>query len=88
MTEEVANLFRRRTAEAGLSGVFTYVFVDDFLVVVDSRELWRWRAAGCWRIFAELGLEWAPHKRRGPAPRLRSSSFGGFCCNAGPSAIS
>ena len=63
VTESVAQLFRSRVAGMG---IHVFVFVDDFLIVGDTKEL---TATGM-RIFAallrELGLPFAPHKTRGP----------------------
>ena len=56
-----------------------FVFVDDFLVIGDDETA---TLEGC-RLFegllAELGLQWAPHKRRGPAQVMEF--LGLFMCN-------
>ena len=65
VTEAVAQAVRARAASAGV-GVHVFVFVDDYLVVGDDEALTR---LGCDWLEEELrrrGLEWAPHKQRGP----------------------
>ena len=65
VTEAVAQAVRHRAAAAGV-GVHVFVFVDDYLVVGDTAELTK---LGCTWLEEELaarGLEWAPHKQRGP----------------------
>ena len=73
LTQSVADLFHRR--HPGI-GVRIFVFVDDFLVIGDDEAATR---EGC-RLFegllAELGLQWAPHKRRGPARPIRDRRDG------------
>jgi len=64
LTQSVADLFHRRHAGCG---AHVFVFVDDYLVVGDDEEKTKWACAKLEEIFAELGLIWAPHKRRGPA---------------------
>ena len=67
LTQALADLFHRR--HPGI-GVHIYVFVDDYLVVGDDEAATR---EGCRLLeelfpkFAEFGMQWAPHKRRGPA---------------------
>ena len=68
VTEEGAqNKFRARAGQAGLTGVHLLAYVDDFLLVADSEALARQGSRILEGLFAELGLLWAPHKRRGPA---------------------
>ena len=65
VTEAIAQAVRARAAKAGV-GVHVFVFVDDYLVIGDSEELTR---LGCGWLEEELhrrGVEWAPHKHRGP----------------------
>ena len=64
VTENVAQLFRRRVA--GL-GIHIFTFVDDYLIVADDKELARRGMAELEALFEELELQWAVHKRRGPA---------------------
>ena len=44
-----------------------FVYVDDALVVGDTEEDSRRASRILEALLAELGLQWAPHKRRGPA---------------------
>ena len=71
-TESVAQVFRARVAG---KGIHIYVFVDDFLIVGDSRESTIEGMEILEALFDELGLQWALHKRRGPA---RAIEFLGF----------
>ena len=64
LTESVAEIFRKRVA--GL-GIHVFVFVDDFLVVGDTKELAAEGNRILKSIFEDLGLPFAPHKQRGPA---------------------
>ena len=66
MTEAVAQKFRERVARAGISA-HIFVYVDDALVVGDSEEDTRRASRIFEALLLELGLQWAPHKRRGPA---------------------
>ena len=56
-------------------GIHIYVFVDDFLVIGENRELTIKGMEMLETLFNELGLQWAAHKRRGPA---RAMEFLGF----------
>ena len=56
-------------------GVHIFVFVDDFLVIGDTREDTVRGMEALEALFEELGLQWAAHKRRGPA---RAIEFLGF----------
>ena len=72
LTEGVAEIFRRRaadmaTAEARECGMHVLVFVDDFLVVGDDERLTERAGELLELILDELGLQYAPHKKRGPA---------------------
>ena len=67
LTEAIADKLRKRCAG---KGIHFYVFVDDFLVVGDTEEL---TLEGCSMLEGELfarGIEWAPHKHRGPATSM------------------
>ena len=63
MTEALAQKMRERAG----SGVHFFVFVDDFLVVGDTEELTRYGCSVLEDVLTEFGIQWAPHKRRGPA---------------------
>ena len=75
----MAQKFRERVARAGVAA-HIFVFVDDALVVGDTEA--DTRAAGriLEALLAELGLQWAPHKRRGPAQVIEF--LGMLLCNA------
>jgi len=64
LTEAIADMVRRRTVG---KGVHVYVFVDDFLIVGDSREAARLGGETLEEVLHEMGIPWAPHKQRGPA---------------------
>ena len=64
VTESVAQVFRSRVAGRG---IYVFVFVDDFLIVGDDEDLTREGMAVLEALLDELGLQWARHKRRGPA---------------------
>ena len=64
VTEAVADEIRRRVAGRG---IHTFVFVDDYLCVGDTEELTAEGMRVMEAVFAEFGLPWALHKRRGPA---------------------
>lgn len=66
MTEAVAQKFRERAARAGIRA-HIFVYVDDALIVGDTEEETRRASRIFEALLAELGLQWAPHKRRGPA---------------------
>ena len=63
VSEAVAQLFRKRMAG---KGVHIFCYCDDYIIIGDDEEKTR---EGC-RAFEvlcdELGLQWAPHKQRGP----------------------
>lgn len=63
MTEAIIE--RLRNQAAGL-GIHFHVFVDDVLCVGDTEELTRRGMAMLEAEFAARGIQWAPHKRRGP----------------------
>ena len=72
LMESIANKLRRKAAGRG---IHFFVFVDDWLCVGDTEAL---TIEGCSMLEAELlrlGIEWAPHKHRGPA---RCMEFLGF----------
>ena len=64
VTEAVADEIRRRVAGRG---IHIFVFVDDYLCVGDTEELTAEGMRVMESVFAEFGLPWALHKRRGPA---------------------
>ena len=72
LTEEVAQAFRARVA--GL-GIHIFVFVDDFLIVGDDKDLTIKGMEILEGLFNELGLQWAVQKRRGPALAMEFLGF-------------
>jgi len=64
LTQSIADLFHRRYPGCG---AHIFVFVDDYLVAGDDEEKTKWACSRLEEMFAEFGLIWAPHKRRGPA---------------------
>ena len=79
VTEAVAHRFRQRLAAAGIEGIHIFVFVDDYLVVGDTREQTQLGMRLFTELLEELGLPFAPHKTRGPT---RVIEFLGFLlCN-------
>ena len=79
MTEAVAQKFRERVARDGVR-VHIFVYVDDALIVGDSEEETRRASRILEALLAELGLQWAPHKRRGPARVIEF--LGMLICNS------
>ena len=63
MTEALAQKMRERAG----TGVYFLVFVDDYLVIGDTEELTRHGCRVLEEVLSEFGIQWAPHKRRGPA---------------------
>ena len=63
LTEAVIGRVRSRCAG---KGIHFFVFVDDVLVVGDNEELTREGMAALEEEFAARGVQWAPHKKRGP----------------------
>ena len=63
LTEALIARLRKRAA--GL-GIHYYVFVDDVLVVGDTEDLTRQGMLFLEEEFAARGVQWAPHKKRGP----------------------
>ena len=63
LTEAIADIVRKRTAG---QGVHVFVFVDDYLIVGDSKEAARIGGEVLEQVLFELGIEWAPYKQRGP----------------------
>ena len=63
MTEALAQRMREKAG----AGVHFFVFVDDFLVVGDTEALTRYGCKILEDVLTEHGIQWAPHKRRGPA---------------------
>ena len=79
MTEAVAQKFRERVARDGVRA-HIFVYVDDALIVGDSEEETRRASRILEALLAELGLQWAPHKRRGPARVIEF--LGMLICNS------
>ena len=76
LTEAVIERLRQKAAGRGIHFL---VFVDDVLVVGDTEELTREGMRLLEEEFAARGIQWAPHKRRGPC---RSIEFLGLLlCN-------
>ena len=63
LTEEIANLLRAR-------GVRCIIFVDDLLLVSDTRDECVEAMRVTREVFTELGVQWAPHKTDGPTQVL------------------
>eukprot|EP00966_Prymnesium_polylepis_P215678 4994320-Prymnesium_polylepis.1 len=61
VTEALADEMRRRVA--GL-GIHVLVYVDDWLVIGDDDAATRLGCQMLEELFAEFGVEWAPHKQR------------------------
>ena len=65
LTEALVSRLRARAAKAGKALHF-FVFVDDVLVVGDNEELTRLGMMWLEEEFLARGVQWAPHKKRGP----------------------
>ena len=63
VSEAVAQLFRKRMAGMG---VYIFCYCDDYLIIGDDESCTKAGCAEFERLCAELGLQWAPHKHRGP----------------------
>ena len=63
LTEAVVDRLRKQAAGKGIK---FFVFVDDILVVGETKELTAEGMALLEAEFAARGLIWAPHKKRGP----------------------
>ncbi|KOO30544.1 reverse transcriptase family protein [Chrysochromulina tobinii] len=63
LTEAVIARLRKQAAGRG---IHFYVFVDDVLVIGDDEGLTREGMSMLEAEFAARGLQWAPHKKRGP----------------------
>ena len=63
LTEALIARLRRRAAGMG---IHYYVFVDDVLCVGDTEDLTRQGMQFLEEEFTERGVQWAPHKKRGP----------------------
>ena len=63
VTEALAAELRRRVAGMGIHVI---VFVDDWLVIGDDEAATRRGCEMLEALLEEFGLEWAPHKQRGP----------------------
>ena len=81
VTEAVAQKFRERAAAAGVNA-HIFVFVDDALIAGDTEADTRAASRILEALLAELGLQWAPHKRRGPCQVIE---FLGMLLSNGPS---
>ena len=82
VTEAIAQLVRERAA--GL-GVHCWCYVDDFLLMGDDEEAARKGGEILEQVLFELGMEWAPHKQRGPCScieflGLLIANFEEVCC--------
>eukprot|EP00966_Prymnesium_polylepis_P093855 2172050-Prymnesium_polylepis.1 len=64
LMESIADKLRARAAGRG---IHFFVFVDDWLCVGDTEELTREGCAMLEEELMRLGIQWAPHKYRGPA---------------------
>ena len=67
LTEAIAERLRKRAAGRG---IHFFVFVDDYLCIGDTEELTREGMQMLEAEFAALGVQWAPHKRRGPCQAI------------------
>ena len=65
--EEIAAELRRRLAGRG---VWVFVYVDDFLIVGDNEDTTVMAMLEFERLLDELGVQWAPHKQRGPCSAI------------------
>ena len=72
LTEAVGSVFRQRVAGMG---IHVFVFVDDFLIVGDTKDRTQRGMEILQGLFDELGLQWALHKRRGPAKAIEFLGF-------------
>ena len=63
VTQEMADEFHRRYPKIG---AHVFVFVDDFIVIGDDEAACSRACAALEELLAEFGIQWAPHKRRGP----------------------
>ena len=84
VTEAIAQEFRKRAAGRGVN---ILCFVDDYLVIGDDEEATRYGADLLESLFHEFGLEFAPHKQRGPCQcieflGLLIANFEEICCIA------
>lgn len=59
-------IIQRLRLKAAGKGIHFYVFVDDVLCVGDDEKLCKEGCAMIEAEFKERGIQWAPHKRRGP----------------------
>ena len=76
VTEALAAELRRRVAGMGIHVI---VFVDDWLVIGDDEAKTRRGCEMLEALFAEFGVEWAPHKQRGPCAVIEF--LGMLLCN-------
>jgi hypothetical protein len=76
VTEALAAEFRRRVAGMG---IYCIVFVDDWLVIGDDEAATQRGCEMLEMLFAEFGVEWAPHKQRGPCAVIEL--LGMLLCN-------
>ena len=76
LTEAIGQLLRKRLAGRG---VHVYVYVDDVLLVGENESAAREGGMEFERLLEELGVEWAPHKQRGPCKCI--NFLGMMLCN-------
>ena len=57
-----------------------FAFVDDFLLVGETREATQLASEEFERLLEEFGISWAPHKQRGPCRCI--NFLGLMLCNA------
>jgi hypothetical protein len=65
LTEALVARLRAKAAKAR-KGISFFVFVDDVLIVGDDEELTRLGMQWLEEEFSARGVQWAPHKKRGP----------------------
>jgi hypothetical protein len=78
LTEALADRLRAQVAG---KGIHYFVFVDDVLCVGDTEELTREGMRLLEAEFAARGVQWAPHKKRGPCQCIEF--LGLLLCNYG-----
>ena len=69
ITEAVAQEWRKRVAQrlGTQGGLYILCYVDDYLIIGDNADLVRQGGEIFEELLHELGIEWAPHKQRGPS---------------------
>jgi hypothetical protein len=78
LTEALADRLRAQVAG---KGIHYFVFVDDILCVGDTEELTREGMSLLEAEFEARGVQWAPHKKRGPCQCIEF--LGLLLCNYG-----